>query len=113
MEKALIYIIAGENDRGRAIMGLNVARRSHDAKRFEDIKVILQGPSERLVFDEDPDVRSVIDYLIENRMIDSACSNWAKKASIEEPIINRGVELKPSGERLAAMVNDGYIPISF
>lgn len=113
MKKALFYIIAGEDDLKRAIMGLNVARRSHEFKRFEDVKVILQGPSEKLVFDETPEVRSVIDYLITNKLIDSACSNFAKKASMDESIVARGVELKPSGERLAAFVNDGYIPISF
>lgn len=113
MQKALFYIIAGENDMGKAIMGLNVARRSHEFKRFEDVKVILQGPSERLVFDEKPEIKSVVDYLITNKIIDSACSNFAKNSSIVEPIVNRGVELKPSGERLAAFVNDGYVPISF
>lgn len=113
MQKALFYIIASENDRGRAIMGLNVARRSHEFKRFADVKVIIQGPSQKLIVDEDEEVKSLIDYLIRNRMMDSACSNFARKLQLEGPIQDRGVELKPSGERLAALVNDGYVPLVF
>lgn len=113
MEKALIYIISGENDRMRAIMGLNVARRAHEFKRFSEVKVIIQGPQERLIFDEDPKVKETVDYLISNHVMDSACAFFAESLSIEEPIKARGVELKPSGERMAQLVNDGFIPISF
>lgn len=113
MQKALFYIVAGENERNKAIMGLNVAKRSHEFKRFADVKVILQGPSEKLILDEDEKVKEIMDYLIGNKIIDSACSFMAKNFSIEEPIIKRGVELKPSGERLSALVNDGYIPLTF
>lgn len=113
MQKTLFYIVAGENERDRALMGLNVARRSFEFKRFADVKVILQGPSEKLLIDEDEEVRKVVKYLITNRLIDSACSFMAKKLEIEEPITKLGVELKPSGERLAAYVNEGYVPITF
>ncbi len=113
MQKTLFYIIAGENERDRAIMGLNVAKRSFEFKRFADVKVILQGPSEKLLVDEDEEVRKIVKYLINNHIIDSACSFMAKKMDIEEPILKMGVELKPSGERLAAHVNEGYIPITF
>lgn len=113
MQKALFYIVAGENQRDRAIMGLTVARRSFEFKRFADVKIILQGPSEKLLIDEDEEVRKVVKYLITNRLIDSACSFMAKKLDIEEPLMKLGVELKPSGERLASYVNEGYIPITF
>lgn len=113
MQKALFYIVAGENERSRAIMGLHVAKRSHEFKRFADVKVIIQGPSEKLIFDEDPEVKQIIDYLIVNGNMDSACSNIAKNLKIEEPILKKGVLLKPSGERLASLVNDGYIPLVF
>lgn len=113
MQKALFYIIAGANDRDRAIMGLNVAKRSHEFKRFADVKVIIQGPNEKLIIDQDKNVKDLIDYLIANRIIDSACTFFAKNLSIEEPIQKRGVELKPAGERLSALVNDGYVPITF
>lgn len=113
MQKTLFYIVAGENERGRAIMGLNVAKRSFEFKRFADVKVILQGPSEKLLIDEDKEVRDIVKYLITNKLIDSACSFMAKKLDIEEPIVKLGVELKPSGERLAAYVNEGYVPITF
>lgn len=113
MQKALFYIVAGENERSRAIMGLHVAKRSFEFKRFADVKVIIQGPSQKLLLDEDPEVQQIVDYLIRNKIIDSACSNIAKKMSIEEPILKKGVELKPSGERMAALVNEGYIPMVF
>lgn len=113
MQKTVFYIIAGENDSRRAIMGLNVAKRAVEFKRFADVKVILQGPSEKLIVSEEPEVREILDYLITNKAIDSACTFFAKNLQLEEPIQKRGVELKPSGERLAAFVNDGYVPIVF
>lgn len=113
MQKALFYIVAGENEKERAVMGINVAKRSHEFKRFADVKVIIQGPAERLIVDDDPKVKPIVDYLISNKLMDSACSFIAKNLEIEEPILKRGVELKPAGERLAALVNDGYIPLVF
>ena len=113
MQKALFYIVAGENEKERAMLGLNVAKRSHEFKRFADVKVIIQGSSQKLLFDEDKNVKEVVDYLIGNRVIDSACTFVAKRLSIEEKVQGRGIELKPSGERLSALVNDGYIPITF
>lgn len=113
MQKVLFYIVAGEHDRGRAIMGMTVARRSFENKRFADVKVILQGPSEKLLLDEDEEVQKLVSYLMSNKLIDSACTFYAKKLEIEEPLLKKGVELKPSGERLASYVNEGYIPLTF
>ncbi len=113
MQKALFYIVAGENEKERAMLGLNVAKRSHEFKRFADVKVIIQGSSQKLIFDEDKDVKELIDYLIGNKIIDSACTFVAKKLSIEEKVQGRGVVLKPSGERVAAFVNEGYVPLVF
>lgn len=113
MQKALFYIVAGENERERAMMGLNIAKRSYENKRFADVKVIMQGTSQKLIFDEDKDVSEIVNYLITNKVMDSACTFIAKKLSVEEQIQKKGVELKPSGERMAALVNDGYIPFVF
>ncbi len=113
MQKTLFYIVASEKERDRAVMGLNIARRSHEFKRFADVKVILQGSSQKILFDEDKNVKETVDYLIANKVIDSACTFIAKTLSIEEQIQKRGVELKPSGERMSALVNDGYIPLVF
>lgn len=113
MQKALFYIVASEKERDRAVLALNIARRSHEFKRFADVKVIMQGSSQKLIFDEDKNVKENVDYLISNKVIDSACTFMAKNLSIEEQIQKRGVELKPSGERMSALVNDGYIPLVF
>ncbi len=113
MQKTLFYVIAGENEKERAIMAINMARRAHEFKRFADVKMILQGSSQKLIIDEDKNVKENVDYLIANNVIDSACSFIAKNLSIEDKIQSRGVELKPAGERLSAFVNDGYVPLVF
>jgi hypothetical protein len=113
MQKALFYIVASENERERAVIALNMARRAHEFKRFADVKIIMQGSSQKLLLDEDKNVKENIDYLISNNVIDSACTFIAKNLSIEEKIQSRGVELKPAGERLSAFVNDGYVPLVF
>lgn len=111
MKKTLFYIVTGEMDKAR--MGLMVARRAAEFKRFGDVKVILQGPSERLLLEENPDVKENLDFLIKNHNIDSACKFVAEKMNIAEPILKRGVELKPGGERLAALINEDYVPLVF
>lgn len=111
MKKAVFYIVASEKD--RAAMGLIVARRAAEHRRFSDVKVILQGESEKLLIEEAPEIRDNVDYLIKNHHIDSACKFLAEKLTITEPILKRGVELQPAGERLAALVNDDYVPIVF
>jgi hypothetical protein len=111
MKKAVFYIVTGEMSKAK--MGLTVARRASEHKRFADVKVILQGPSEKLLLEEDQDVKDNVDFLIKNHNIDSACKFIAERMNIAEPIISRGVELKPGGERLAALVNDDYIPLVF
>ncbi|MCL4336248.1 MAG: hypothetical protein M1393_05410 [Candidatus Thermoplasmatota archaeon] len=113
MAKALFYIIAGENEKARAIMGLNMAKRAFEFKRFDDVKVLLQGPSEKMIIDEAPEVKEIVDYLIKNKVIDSACKFIAENLSIVEPILKRGVDLKPAGERLSALVNSGFVPLIF
>jgi hypothetical protein len=111
MKKALFYIVASEKD--RAAMGLTVARRAAEHKRFSDVKVILQGESEKLLLDESPGIKDNVDYLIKNHHIDSACKFIAEKFTLTEPILKKGVDLQPAGERLAALVNDDYVPIVF
>lgn len=111
MKKAVFYIVTGEIDKAR--MGIMVARRAAEFKRFGDVKVILQGPSEKLLLDETPEVKENLDFLIKNNNIDSACKFIAERMNIVEPILKRGVELKPGGERLAALVNDDYVPLVF
>ncbi len=113
MAKALFYIIAGENEKSRAVMGLNMAKRAFEFKRFDEVKVLLQGPSEKLIIDEAPEVKEIVDYLIKNKVIDSACKFIAENLSIVEPILKRGVDLKPAGERLSALVNSGFVPLIF
>lgn len=113
MQKALFYIVAGEDEGKRAVMGLTMAKRSHEFKRFADVKVIMQGTNEKLIIEKDPSVKEVVDYLIQNNVIDSACKFIAEQLEIGQPIIDRGVELKPAGERMSSLVNDGYIPIVF
>ncbi|MCL4341725.1 MAG: hypothetical protein M1431_06505 [Candidatus Thermoplasmatota archaeon] len=111
MKKAVFYIVTGEMNKAK--MGLTVARRASEFKRFSDVKVILQGPSEKLLLEEEPEVKETVDFLIKNHNIDSACKFIADKMNISAPIISRGVELKPGGERLAALVNDDYLPLVF
>jgi hypothetical protein len=111
MKKVVFYVVTGETDKAK--MALTVARRAAEFKRFEDVKVVLQGPSEKLIIDEDPAMKDNLDFLIKNKCIDSACKFIADKMQISDSIMKRGVELKPGGERLAALVNDDYLPLVF
>ena len=67
MKKVVFYVVTGETDKAK--MALTVARRAAEFKRFEDVKVVLQGPSEKLIIDEDPAVKDNLDFLIKNKCI--------------------------------------------
>jgi hypothetical protein len=55
----------------------------------------------------------MVQELIQNRVVDSACVGVAQAMNIKPQLENMGVSLMPAGERVAYYVNQGYEVITF
>jgi hypothetical protein len=46
-------------------------------------------------------------------VVDSACIRYAEGHGIAEELARRGIKLAPYGERLATLLREGYLPLTF
>lgn len=113
MSKVLFLLIAGKDTPERASLGLMTVSRQIKAGRYEDVKVLLYGPSEEFVANLEGDARDVFNEIVKAGALDSACVFIAKKFDVEVKLQSMNVALLPFGERLAYYVNNGYEVITF
>ncbi len=60
---ARVLIILSSGEKGKALTGIMYATRSQEEKWLDDVKVILFGPVEKLLL-EDDEVRSALETLM-------------------------------------------------
>jgi len=113
MTKVVFLITSGSDDPQKFLLGLTLAERSFDAKRYEDVKVLFFGPSENYIATANQEEMEVVNRLIKKGLIDSACVYVAKQSGVSEKLTQIGIQLNPIGERFAHYVNAGFIPITF
>lgn len=113
MAKALFLIMSGAEAPAKADIGIMSASRALEAKRYDDLKVLLFGPSEEYVTKLSGPIQESFKKLIDGKAIDSACVFIAKNSGVEDKMKEIGIELQPAGERLSYFVNNGYQVISF
>lgn len=105
--------MSGADSPAKADLGINSAARAIEHKRYDDLKVLLFGPSEEYVTKLSGRVQESFKKLIEAKAVDSACVFIAQNAGVEDQMKEIGIELQPFGERLSYFVNNGYQVISF
>jgi len=110
MARVLILIISGDE---KADLGVRFAYRSVEDKRFEDLKVIFFGPSQKRILSYEGEMRGMIEELRRRGAIDAACINVAKSLGIEKSLEDLGLNLVPVGNRIAYFLEKGYQVISF
>jgi hypothetical protein len=113
MAKALFLIMSGADSPAKADLGIMSASRALEKNRYEDLKVLLFGPSEEYVTKLNGPIQEAFTKLVEGKAIDSACVFIAQNAGLEDKMKDFGIELLPAGERLSHFVNNGYQVISF
>ncbi|WP_449462471.1 hypothetical protein PQ610_00205 [Tardisphaera miroshnichenkoae] len=113
MAKVVFLITSGRDDPEKFSLGLTLAERSFDAKRYEDVKVLFFGPSESYIAEAQDKELEAVNRLIKKGVIDSACVFVANQAGAAKRLTEIGVQLQPIGERLSHYVNQGYLPITF
>lgn len=110
MAKALFLIMS---DDIKFDLAMRMAYNSYKNKRFDDLKIIYFGPSQKRLTQLEGELKNMFQELLQNKVIDSACVGVAQSMNIKPQLENMGISLMPSGERVAYYVNQGYEVITF
>jgi len=108
--KVVFLVMSGDDKLGLAI---RMAYNSVKNKRYEDLKVLFFGQSQKAITTLQGDMRNMLQELIQNHVVDSACVGVAENMGIKDTLLNMGVRLTPMGETLSKYVNEGYEVITF
>ena len=107
-KKILIIILSGEKDKGKAIMGLNLAIHLNS-----DTRVIFFGESEKLAASGDPEITGLVKQLENKGSMPIACINYAEQNSIGSELKEMKFELKPISTVIKDYLAQDYVPITF
>ncbi|PWV37232.1 MAG: hypothetical protein DJ555_03145 [Desulfurococcaceae archaeon] len=110
MVKVLLLIMSGDE---KADLGVRFAYRSIENQRFEDLKVIFFGPSQKRILEYSGEMKKMLDELKKRGAVDAACIGVAKDLGIEKPLEDLGLTLVPVGNRIKYFLEKGYQVISF
>lgn len=110
MAKLAVVIISDDE---KMDLGITFAYRSHVNRRFEDIKVLFFGPSQRRLAKLEGETAQMLKELIAAKVVDSACVRLAERYNLVPHLRAMGIELHPFGERLAKYLAEGYQTITF
>jgi hypothetical protein len=92
---------------------MRLAYNSYNKHLYDDVKVVLFGPSQKRVLTLEGDIKDIFLKLLENGVVDSACIGVAKSNDLVEQLTDLGLRLEPMGERISKFVNQGYEVITF
>lgn len=110
MSKVLFLIMSGDE---KFDLAMRMAYNSLKNKRFEDLKVIFFGPSQKRLTQLEGDTKNMFQEMLNSKAIDSACIGVAQNMNIKPNLESLGISLLPAGERVSYYVNQGYEVITF
>ncbi|BCU69674.1 hypothetical protein [Stygiolobus caldivivus] len=110
MTKTLFLIMS---DDVKFDLAMRMAYNSYKSKRFDDMKIIYFGPSQKRLVQLEGELKDMFQELLQNKVIDSACIGVAQNMNIKPHLENMGISLMPAGERVGYYVNQGYEVITF
>ncbi len=110
MVKVLLLIMSGDE---KADLGIRFAYRSVEDQRFEDLKVIFFGPSQKRILGYSGEMKNMLEDLRRRGAIDAACVGVAREFGIERHLEDLGLNLVPVGNRIKYFLEKGYQIISF
>jgi len=94
-------------------LALRMAYNSYKNKRFDDIKIIFFGPSQKRLAEISGEQKNMVDELIKEKVVDSACIRIAEETKIKPHLERMGVNLMPAGERVSFYIRQGYQILTF
>ncbi len=107
-DKLLVVITSGKEDKQKAILGLMFSLHA-----TVETKVILFGPSETLVAENDQDATPLIKQLMDKNIIPVACTNYADGNKLTDKLLAMNLKLKPVGPLISDYVREGYVTMTF
>ncbi|ABP94627.1 MULTISPECIES: DsrE family protein [Metallosphaera] len=108
--KVVFLVMSGDEKLGLA---LRMAYNSIKNKRYDDLKLLFFGPSQKALTTLQGDLRNMFEEMLKNGSVDSACVGVAENMGIKDTLMQMGVRLTPMGETLSKYVNQGYEVITF
>ncbi|WP_393971525.1 DsrE family protein [Oxyplasma meridianum] len=113
LEKYLIIILSGLDQKGKMIVGLNFAKNVSRKKLADDVKVVFFGPSEEALAEHDPDVDNLMHMLTDLNVIQIACNGYAAAKNVTEDIAKIGIRLEDVSDTITRYAEQGYKIITF
>jgi hypothetical protein len=110
MAKVVVTVVSDDEKFDVAIA---FVYRSWIHRRFDDVKLLFFGPSQKRLAKLDGDLMKMVNELAAAGVVDSACVRYAEGHGIAEELAKRGIKLAPYGERLATLLREGYLPLTF
>ncbi len=111
MKQKVLVIISTEN-KENALGALMFVQNSIKNKRFEDLKLILFGPSEKLA-STDQALQSIIADIVSMNGSPVACKAISDMHNIGKELTSLGFKLEYVGDPIGQFINDGYLPMVF
>ncbi len=108
--KILLIVVSGDD---KADLAIRFAYNSLLNERFEDIKIVFFGPSQKRILTYEGELKNMLNELRKRGVVDSACVNVAKSLGIDKSLEEQGLNLAPAGARISYFLDKGYVPITF
>lgn len=107
--KLLVIVSTGENE--KALTGLAYAYYAMDQGWMDEVKVVLMGPSEKLLV-EDEEFIKIAKQMAE---VDppTACKLLSDNAGISDRIEALGLKVDYVGSLISNFIKDGFVPMVF
>jgi hypothetical protein len=110
MVKIAVVVLSDDEKFDIALM---FAYCSYLNKRFDDIKMLFFGPSQRRLARLDGENAKILSELLAASVVDSACIRYAESWGLADELTKRGIRLASFGERLSRLLGEGYTPLTF
>ena len=111
MKQKILVIVSTEN-KEKALGALVFAQNSIKNGRFEDTKLILFGPSEKLVA-EDPALQGIVSDIVSMKGEPVACKFISDMHDISSKLTSIGFKIEYVGDPIGRLINEGYLPMVF
>ncbi|MCY0897493.1 MAG: DsrE family protein [Firmicutes bacterium] len=116
MAKIAIVLLSGEDNPGRAMAGLHVAKRIYDARQeneIEEVEVFLFTQGLKLLGQMDSELGQLIRELVEAGVVIGACTNQLNNWSLADAANAAGVKAEFARDAFSRYARDGFTVLTF
>ena len=107
-----ILIILSTAERDKAMAGLMLAKNTQENHWFDEVRVVLFGPVERLL-SEDKEMADLGRDVIKVAARPVACKAFADDKPVSESLLSLGCEIEQVGGIIAEYIRNGFVPLVF